>query len=119
MTQQYHQLNQDIGGNLASLRSGIPQVMEGFGAMVKAANVEGTLDSKTKELIALVLGVAMRCDPCTGFHTKALVDLGVTEAEIQEMLGVAIYMGGGPSMMHAANAMTAFNEFSEAKAVNS
>lgn len=119
MTQKYHQLTQGINRNLATLRSGIPEVIQGFGAMAKAANSEGALDTKTKELIALALGVAMRCDPCIGFHTKALVDLGVTEAEIQEMLGVAIYMGGGPSMMYAANTMAAFKEFSEAKAANS
>lgn len=115
MNTKYQQLTQDIARNLAPLRSGIPQVMQGFGAMSKAANTDGVLDVKTKELIALALGVAMRCDPCIGFHSKELVDLGATEAEIQEMLGVAIYMGGGPSMMYAANAMAAFKEFSEAK----
>ena len=66
-----------------------------------------------QELIALAIGVAQRCDGCIGFHTKALVQMGCSEAELQEMLGVAVYMGGGPSLMYAANALAAFQQFSQ------
>ena len=47
-----------------------------------------------------------------GFHAKALVRLGASPEEFREMLGVAVYMGGGPSLMYAANALAAFEEFS-------
>ena len=112
MTNSYKQLIQDVTANLAPLRKGVPQVMKSFGDMGKAAIDDGALDAKTKELIALAVGVAARCDGCIAFHTKALVKLGATEAEVHETLGVAIYMGGGPSAMYASNAMAAFNEFS-------
>lgn len=112
MTNSYKQLTQDVMANLAPLHKGVPQVMKGFGEMGKAAIADGALDAKTKELIALAVGVAARCDGCIAFHTKALVKLGATEAEVHETLGVAIYMGGGPSAMYAANAVAAFNEFS-------
>ena len=112
MMNSYKQLTQDVMANLAPLRKGVPQVMKGFGDMGKAAIADGTLDAKTKELIALAVGVAARCDGCIAFHTKALVKLGATEAEVHETLGVAIYMGGGPSAMYASNAVAAFNEFS-------
>ena len=45
---------------------------------------------------------------------KALVRLGATRAEVEEALAVAVYMGGGPSLMYSANAMLAFGEFSRA-----
>ena len=112
MTNSYKQLTQDVMANLTPLHKGVPQVMKGFGDMGKAAIADGTLDAKTKELIALAVGVAARCDGCIAFHTKALVKLGATEAEVHETLGVAIYMGGGPSAMYASNAVAAFNEFS-------
>ncbi len=112
MTNSYKQLTQDVMANLVPLHKGVPQVMKGFGEMGKAAIADGALDAKTKELIALAVGVAARCDGCIAFHTKALVKLGATEAEVHETLGVAIYMGGGPSAMYAANAVAAFNEFS-------
>lgn len=67
---------------------------------------------QTKELRALALGVAARCEPCIGFHAQALVKLGATWQEIGETLGVTTYMGGGPSLMYAAAAFAAFDEFS-------
>ena len=110
----YLELTQEVSRNLAVLREDIPDVMKGFGEMARAATRAGALDKKTKELIALALGVAAHCDACIGFHVQALVALGVTKAELEEALGMAIYMGGGPSLMYSANAMAAFAEFSEA-----
>nr|WP_321273167.1 hypothetical protein [Alcaligenes faecalis] len=40
-----------------------------------------------------------------------LAQRGTSLEEVHEALGVAIYMGGGPSVMYAANAVAAFNEF--------
>ena len=107
----YKSLTQTISTNLAQLHKTQASVMKGFGDMGKAAIADGALDAKTKELIALAVGVAARCDGCIGFHTKALVRLGATQAEVHEALGVAIYMGGGPVAMYAANAVASFNEF--------
>lgn len=76
-----------------------------------AATKTGTLDKKTKELIAMALSVGARCDPCVGFHAEALVKLGCTRAEFEEMLGLCVYMGGGPSLMYAAKALQAYEEF--------
>lgn len=112
MTKQYKEITQDISASLAKLRKEIPETMSGFSAMAQSATKENVLDKKTKELIALALGVASRCDGCIGFHTQALVKLGTTRAELLETLGMAIYMGGGPSLMYAADALRAFEEFS-------
>jgi AhpD family alkylhydroperoxidase len=89
--------------------------MSGFSAMAKAATASGIIDKKTKELIALAIGVATRCNECIGFHAEALVNLGATKAEVEEMLAMCIYMGGGPSLMYAADALLAYEQMSEAK----
>lgn len=112
MPKQYSNITKDIVANIKTLRQDIPDVMQGFYAMSGAATKDGALDKKTKELIALALGVAARCDGCIGFHTEALVKLGATKEEVEETLGMAIYMGGGPSLMYAADAIGAFEEFS-------
>ncbi|WP_313312881.1 carboxymuconolactone decarboxylase family protein [Pulveribacter sp.] len=112
----YKQLTQDISSNLMPLRKSVPGVMVGFNDMGKAAIADGALEAKTKELIALAVGVAARCEGCIGFHTKALARLGATTAEVHEALGVAIYMGGGPVAMYAASAVQAFEEFKPATA---
>ena len=45
-----------------------------------------------------------------------LVKFGATRAEVEEMLGMCIYMGGGPSLMYAAAALAAYEEFGGEKA---
>jgi len=110
----YETLTRDISGRLGTLRADLPGVMKGFGDLSKASMAAGALSEKTKELIALALGVAAHCDACLGFHAKALVRLGATRTEVEEALAVAIYMGGGPSLMYSANAMAAFAEFTQA-----
>lgn len=115
MTKSYPEITKRISSNMKILRTDIADTMQGFSAMAQAATKDGVLDKKTKELIALAIGVSTRCDGCIGFHTKALVDLGATKEEIEETLGMAIYMGGGPSLMYAADAMLAYEQFSELK----
>jgi AhpD family alkylhydroperoxidase len=107
----YRDLTQAVSKNLATLRNDIPDVMKGFSELARTASRDGALDKKTKELIALALGVAAHCDACIGFHVQALVKLGTSKAELEEALGMAIYMGGGPSLMYSANAVAAFEEF--------
>lgn len=114
MSKSYPDITKRISDNMKTLRKGIPDTMQGFSAMAAAATKDGALDKKTKELIALAIGVSTRCDGCIGFHAKALAALGATREEIEETLGMAIYMGGGPSMMYAADAIMAFEQFSEA-----
>jgi AhpD family alkylhydroperoxidase len=87
----YAELTRDISRNLTPLRTHNPELMQGFGALSKAALAPGALDEKTKELIAMAIGVASRCDGCLGFHAKALVRLGATADEFREMLGVAAF----------------------------
>lgn len=111
MTKLYKEVTGDISSSLAKLRKEIPDVMNAFSSLAHAASKEGVLDKKTKELIALALGIAAHCDGCIGFHTQTLVKLGTTRQELLEMLGMAVYMGGGPSLMYAAETLTAFEEF--------
>lgn len=111
----YAELTREISQNLTELRTQNSAVMQGFGALSQAAMNPGALDEKTKELIAMAIGVANRCDGCLGFHAKALVRLGASPEEFREMLGVAVYMGGGPSLMYAANALAAYREFSQSQ----
>jgi AhpD family alkylhydroperoxidase len=112
MTKLYKEITGSISPSLAKLRKEIPDVMNAFSSLAQSATKDGALDKKTKELIALALGIAGHCDGCIGFHVQTLIKLGVTRAEFLEMLSMAIYMGGGLSLMYAADALSAFEEFS-------
>jgi AhpD family alkylhydroperoxidase len=108
--QTYTEQMQYIRSYTRQLSNDQPEVMKHFYAMGSAATASGVLDSKTKELIALAIAIATHCDDCIGFHTHAALKVGATKAEIEEMLGVAVYMGGGPSLMYAAHVMAAVDE---------
>lgn len=113
MSKSYPEITKRISDNMKTLRKDIPDTMQGFSALAQAATKDGALDKKTKELIALAIGVSTRCDGCIGFHAKTLVELGASKQEVEETLGMAVYMGGGPSLMYAADAIRAFEQFSE------
>jgi AhpD family alkylhydroperoxidase len=101
-----------LSGDIRTLRSGAPEVMKGFSVLAQAALKSDALDTKTKELIALAIAVATRCDGCIAFHAEAAMKQGATRAEVLETMGMAIYMGAGPSVMYAAQALEAFDQFS-------
>jgi AhpD family alkylhydroperoxidase len=106
----------ETNAQLATLRPEMPGAATGFAQLAQAASAPGELDTKTKELIALAIGIATHCDGCIGFHVKAAIRHGATRAEIAETVAMCVYMGGGPSLMYGAKALAAFDELSgEAK----
>ena len=113
MSKPYQAITQELSQYIAKIREEHTELMKGFSALSQAATKEGALSSKTKELIALAIAVSIRCDGCIGFHTQALKKLGVKRQEVLEVLGMAIYMGGGPALMSAADALKAFEELDE------
>jgi AhpD family alkylhydroperoxidase len=88
--------------------------MEAFRGLVKAAGTDGALGHKEKELIALAIGIAIRCEGCIVFHTRACLKLGVTRDELLEMIGVAVEMGGGPSSIYGAEALACYDQMAAA-----
>lgn len=98
------------------LRRKIPDVYEGFRHLHDAAFADGALDRRTKELIALAIAVADRCDGCIASHARGCVEHGASEDEVVEMLGVCILMMGGPGTVYGPRAHAAYLEFAEQKA---
>ena len=109
-SKSFVQITTDVSKALATLRKETPETMQGFNAMAKGALQDGALSELQKELIALAIAVTQRCDACVGFHVKALIRLGATREQIMETLGVCTYMGGGPALMYAAEAVRAYEE---------
>ena len=111
MSKSFKDLTQEIRHLLTPFRNEAKEHMSSFDAMAKAAMAPGVLSQLDKELIATGIAISTRCDGCIGFHVKSLVRLGATREQINEMLAVAVYMGGGPSLMYAAEVLRAFEEF--------
>ncbi|HEX7044712.1 MAG TPA: carboxymuconolactone decarboxylase family protein [Burkholderiales bacterium] len=110
MTKDFIQIGQDVRNGSRALREAAPEAMKAFAALAQAATAAGALDTKTKELIALAIGIAGRCDGCIAHHTRVALQLGATREEIAETVAVAIYMGGGPSSIYGAEALRAYDQ---------
>lgn len=114
MAKDWPQMAKDLSKAIGQMRGGIPDVMTAFSGLAKNALADGALDPKTKELIATAIAVAVRCDGCIAFHVKAAVKNGATREELLQTLAMTIYMGGGPSMIYASQALEAYDQFTGA-----
>jgi AhpD family alkylhydroperoxidase len=108
-TFEHAELIQNINESLTPFRKSQSQAMQGFGQLAKAAMAEGAISAKNKELIALAIGITQHCSGCVAFHVKALLKLGCTREELEEMLSICVYMGGGPALMYSAEALKAWD----------
>jgi len=92
------------------LRQAAPDAMKAFTEMSRAAHSGTALDQATKELVALALSVATRCAPCIAYHAEGAVKHGASREAVAETLAMSIYMGAGPSVMYAAEALEAVDQ---------
>ena len=97
--------------SMVKLGHELPGPMAGFAKLHQESQAKGALEPKLKELIALGIGIAQRCDSCITYHVHDALKAGASRAEIIETLGVAVMMGGGPAAMYACDALVALNEF--------
>ena len=107
-------LMKGINHQLAPFRKAQTGVMAGFGQLAREAMAEGAISAKHKELIALAIGISKHCAGCIAFHVKALRQLGCTRQELEETLGICVYMMGGPGLMTAADALSCWDELEAA-----
>lgn len=110
--QHYEELRQLMG----ELGKEVPSTMQGFSAMHKGAVADGALSTKVKELISLGIAITVRCDGCIAFHVHDAVNAGASRSEIMEAIGVAVLMGGGPSVMYGCEALAALEQFTRSGA---
>ncbi|WP_372624243.1 carboxymuconolactone decarboxylase family protein [Falsiroseomonas sp.] len=116
MTTDFVQLADEVAEGVALLRQAAPEAVKGFGALGVAATAPRALDAKTKELMALAIGIAVHCDGCVAYHTRAAHRHGATREEVAETVALALYMGGGPAAVYGADALRAYDQFTAAKA---
>lgn len=102
----------DSSRNLRATAAAEPETTAAFSALAKAALAEGAVTTKNKELICLAIGIVKQCDDCIGFHVRAAIRAGATRDEISAVIGICIYMGGGPAYMYGARALEAFDQLS-------
>ncbi len=115
MNGNYPDYNKKVRGLMGKLGKEIPGTMAGFAGLHKTASAKGALSHKVKELISLAIGITVRCNGCIAFHVHDAIQAGATRQEIMETIGVAVLMGGGPSVVYGTEALEAVNQFEAEK----
>ena len=107
----YPERYQNMAAQMENLGKGLNGTMQHFGGLHMEAIKDGALSSLTKELIALGIAITVRCDGCIAYHVHDALHAGATPAQIRETIGVAILMGGGPSVVYGIEANEALEQF--------
>jgi AhpD family alkylhydroperoxidase len=111
MANSYSELNKRVHERMNDYAVESPDVMKGFMELHSETMADGALTRKEKELIALGIAICIRCDGCIAFHINDALKAGATHDEIADTIGVAILMGGRPSVLYGSHALDALKEF--------
>jgi AhpD family alkylhydroperoxidase len=87
-----------------------PELMKAFLDFDGKVFADGTLNTKTKELIAVACAHITQCPYCIEGHTKRARKAGASDEEIAEAIFVAVAMRAGGAMAHSCIAMGALEE---------
>ena len=109
MSTNAKQYYQNVASAMKPVRSEMPDLVKGFRELHQAALRPGALTVRDKELIALSIGLAVRCENCIYSHVKACLTAGATREQILEAAGVAVLMQGGPSYTYLPRVVEALD----------
>jgi len=111
MSKDYEEIANTLSRKMKEVGKGKPDAVAAFGQLGKAVYEDAALTRRHKELIALAIAITVRCDGCVAFHAKQSFDAGASRDEVIDCIGVAVQMGGGPSMVYGAEALSAYDQF--------
>ena len=106
----YKALAEELRSNALALHKAAPDTMTAFQGLMKAASKEAALSAKVKELMAVAIAIASRCEGCIVFHVQNAARHGASREELVEAISVAIEMGGGPATVYGGKALAVFDE---------
>jgi AhpD family alkylhydroperoxidase len=98
-----------LASTIAEIAKASPDLVKGYRALVSARSTEGALDAKTRELVALAVAVTVRCDGCIATHVELARRQGATQDEITDVLGVAVMVNAGATLVYSARTIDAFH----------
>ena len=96
---------------MARMKARAPDLARAFGGFFQSLMKEGALSVREKELIALGIGLSVRCEGCVYSHVDRCLKAGATPDQILEVAGVAVMMQGGPTYTYIPKVLEALDQF--------
>jgi AhpD family alkylhydroperoxidase len=88
--------------------------MKRFFALDHQTYQSGVLPAKLKEMMGLVASTVLRCDDCIRYHLIRCHEEGMTSAELDEVLTIALIVGGSITIPHVRRAVRAWADLQTA-----
>jgi AhpD family alkylhydroperoxidase len=95
------------------VRTEMPGLIKAFGDFHRQVMKPDALTVMEKELMALAIGLAMRCENCIYAHVQAAIRAGATRQQILEAAEVAVLMQGGPTYTYLPRVTEALDALAE------
>jgi AhpD family alkylhydroperoxidase len=86
------------------------QAMKRFHSLDDQVYRAGVLPAKTKEMLALVASLVLRCDDCIEYHVIRCQEEGVASDELEEALVIGLVVGGSITIPHLRRALQIWDE---------
>lgn len=106
----------DWPARMSHAKASAPDAAKGFGALFQGVMKPGAISVRDKELVALAIGVALRCEPCIYTHVEKALKAGATREQVMEVAGVAVMMQGGPSYTYLPTVVEALDALGQSGA---
>jgi AhpD family alkylhydroperoxidase len=94
---------------MSHAKAAAPDVVRGFGGLFQTVMKDGAMTAREKELVALGIGLAVRCDGCIYAHVQKALKAGATRQQVIETAGVAVMMQGGPTYTYLPKVVEALD----------
>ena len=94
---------------MSHAKESAPDAVKGFGALYQNVMKPGATSVREKELVAIGIGLALRCEPCIYIHVEKALKAGATREQVLEAAGVAVMMQGGPTYTYLPVVVTALD----------
>jgi AhpD family alkylhydroperoxidase len=94
---------------MSHAKASTPDAVKGFVALHQSVMKPGAMSVRDKELVALGIGLALRCEPCIYAHVQAALKAGATREQVIETAGVAVMMQGGPAYTYLPKVVEALD----------
>jgi AhpD family alkylhydroperoxidase len=109
MSTEAERYYQENPARMSHAKAAAPDVVKGFGGLFQATMKEGALRVRDKELIALGIGMAVRCESCIYAHVEKAIKAGATREQVMETAGVVVMMQGGPAYTYLPKVVEALD----------
>lgn len=92
---------------MKNMKQQAPDIGAAFGGFFQKLMGQGALSVLEKELMAVAIGMATRCEPCIYAHVEKAVKAGATREQLTELAGVVVMMQGGPGYVYVPKLLDA------------